>query len=68
MMKNTRNQFPKGLSQQKVRRLLKHYETQTEDQATAEDEAAYKSTRVTMMAIPVELVAKIERLITKRAG
>jgi hypothetical protein len=34
----------------------------------AEDEAAYASTQLTMMAVPVALVAKVQRLITRRAG
>jgi hypothetical protein len=67
-MKNTRNRLPKGWDEKAVKQLIKHFESQTEDEAVAEDEAAYASTRLTMMAVPVELVPKVQRLITKRAG
>ena len=67
-MKKTRNKFPKGWNEKSIKQLIKHYETQTEDEAVAEDEAAYASTQLTMMAVPVALVGKVQRLITRRAG
>jgi hypothetical protein len=67
-MKNPRNRFPKGWSETKVKELIRHYENQSEDEAVAEDEAAYQSTRTTMMAVPVELVPQVQKLIAKRAG
>ena len=45
-----------------------HYDKQSDDDAVAEDEAAYRSTLVTMMAIPVELVPKVQKLLAKRTG
>ena len=33
------SKFPAGWDEQKVRRVLKHYEQQTEEEAVAEDEA-----------------------------
>jgi hypothetical protein len=62
------NRFPKGWDKKKVNRLIKHYETQSGDDAVAEDEAAYRSTQVTMMAVPVALVPQVQKLIAKRAG
>jgi hypothetical protein len=67
-MKNPRNRFPKGWSERKVKELIRHYENQSEDEAVAEDEAAYQSTRTTMVAVPVELVPQVQKLIAKRAG
>jgi hypothetical protein len=67
-MKPIRNKFPKGWNEKKVRGLIKHYETQTEAEAVAEDEAAYHSARITMMAVPTKLVPQVQRLITKAAG
>jgi hypothetical protein len=46
-----------------VRRVLDHYEGQSNAEAIAEDEAAYESTTETMMAVPVELVARVRELI-----
>ncbi len=37
-----RNRFPPGWDEQRVRAVLEHYETQTEEEAVAEDEAAYE--------------------------
>jgi hypothetical protein len=36
-----RNKFPLGWDEERIRRLLEHYEKQTEDEAIAEDEAAW---------------------------
>lgn len=67
-MKKQRNKFPKGWNERKVKDLIEHYEKQRETEATAEDEAAYHSTRTTMMAEPIELVPQVQRLIAKCAG
>lgn len=67
-MKKPINKFPKGWSARKVKDLIHHYERQSEAEAAAEDDAAYESTRTTMMAVPVELVPQVEKLIAKRAG
>jgi hypothetical protein len=62
------NRYPKGLNRKKVKALIDHYENQTDEEAIAEAEAAYNNARITMMAIPVELVPKVQKLISKRAG
>ena len=62
------NRFPKGWDARSIKALADHYDNQSEDDAVAEHEAAYRSTLVTMMAIPVELVPKVQKLLAKRAG
>jgi hypothetical protein len=62
------SQYPKGWDEQKVRKVIAHYENQTEDEAVAEDEAAYHAPTHTMMAVPVELVSAVQKLIAKRSG
>jgi hypothetical protein len=62
------NQYPKGWNRQRVQAVIDHYENQTDDEATAEDEAAYKNPSFTMMQIPNELVPRVQKLISKRAG
>jgi hypothetical protein len=47
---------PPGWDQERVRRVLEHYEEQSDDEALAEDEAAFESTTHTVMGVPVELV------------
>jgi len=63
-MKDTR--FPPGWDEDRVRRVLEHYEKQSDEEAVAEDEAAYESTSHTTMAVPVDLVASVRELIARR--
>jgi hypothetical protein len=58
--------FPLGWDEARVRQVLEHYEQQTDEEAVAEDEAAYESTTHTVMEVPVELVPEIRELIAKR--
>lgn len=59
-----KSEFPKGWDESKVRRVLAHYEGQSEKDAVEEDEAAVQS-HETIMAIPHELVASVRELIAK---
>ncbi len=63
-MKKTR--FPEGWDEERVRRVLEHYEPQTDEEAVAEDEAAYDETTVTTMRVPVELVPAVRQLIAEK--
>ncbi|MPY89476.1 MAG: hypothetical protein GEU99_16305 [Luteitalea sp.] len=63
-MKQTR--FPKGWNGERVRRVLEHYEAQSDEEATAEDDVAYESTTHTAMEIPVDLVPQVRELLAKR--
>ena len=58
--------FPEGWDEERVRRVLEHYENQSDEQAVAEDEAAYESTTHTAMEIPVDLVPQVRELLAKR--
>ena len=62
--------FPPGWDEDRVRRVLEHYESQSAEEAVAEDEASWDSTTHTTMEIPVELVPRVRELIAKkrRAG
>ena len=60
------NKFPAGWNERKVRKILKHYESQTEEQAIAEDEAAFELKDQTVMVVPKKLVPEITKLIAKR--
>ena len=57
--------FPPGWDAERVRRVLEHYESQTEDEAVAEHEAAYEDPTHTMMAIPKELVPAVREFLSK---
>jgi hypothetical protein len=60
------NRFPPGWNDARVQRVLKHYEAQSDIQAVAEDEVAYRSTRTTVMKVPVKLVPAVRALLAKR--
>jgi hypothetical protein len=58
--------FPPGWGEARVRRVLEHYEQQSDDEAVAEDEASYESTTHTAMEVPVDLVPAVRELLAKR--
>ena len=55
--------FPEGWSEARVRRVLAHYEGQTDEEAVAEDEAPFGNEGETMVAVPRELVPAVRELI-----
>ena len=57
---------PQGWDESRVRRLLDHCESQTDDAAAAEDQGAFESTTHTAMEVPIELVPEVRNLIAKR--
>jgi hypothetical protein len=59
------NKFPEGWDEERIHRVLAHYEKQTEEEALAEDEAAYEDTTQTTIDVPVELVPAVRELIAK---
>lgn len=58
--------YPAGWNEDRVKRVLARYEQQSDDEAVAEDEAAYESTTHTTMEVPVELVPAVRELLAKR--
>jgi len=58
--------FPPGWDEERVRHVLDHYERQSDEEALAEDEAAFESTTHTVMEVPVDLVPAVRELIAKR--
>ncbi len=62
-MKQTR--FPPGWDEERVRRVLEHYERQTQEEAVAEDEAAWEDPKQTVMEIPTDLVPAVRELLAK---
>ena len=61
-----RNRFPAGWNQARVRSVLEDYEQQTEEEALAEDEAAFQLRGQTVMVLPKRLVPEITQLIEQR--
>ena len=63
-MKKTK--YPADWNEERVRRVLGHYEAQSDEEAVAEDDAAYEATTHTAMEVPVELVPEVRELIARR--
>jgi hypothetical protein len=61
----TQKEFPPGWDEARVRRVLDKYESQSEEEAVAEDEAAVESTTDTVMTVPKPLVPAVRELIAK---
>ena len=55
------NRFPKEWNEQRVRRVLRHYESQTDEEAAREDERTLKGHAV--VQVPRELVPVIRELV-----
>jgi hypothetical protein len=63
--KMKRSKFPPGWDAERVKRVLAHYEAQSEEEAVAEDEAAFEALGQTVMEVPTDLVPRIRQLIAK---
>ncbi len=57
--------FPAGWDESRVQQVLDHYETQSDEEAVAEDEAAFENTTHTAIEVPVDLIPEIRELIAK---
>ncbi|UCH00516.1 MAG: hypothetical protein JSU78_00595 [Deltaproteobacteria bacterium] len=62
------SKFPTRWDEERVKRVLEHYESQSEDEAVAEDEAAYEDPSQTFVEIPNDLVPVVRELLAKKAG
>ena len=62
------NDFPEGWDEARVRKVIAHYEQQSEEEAVAEDEAAYESTTQTFVEVPNDLLPVVRELIAKHKG
>lgn len=61
----SKNRFPEGWDEERVRRVLDHYDSQSEEEAVAQDEDRLDSAKHTVMEVPAELVPTIRHLIAK---
>ena len=59
--------FPPGWDEERVRRVIEYYESQTEDEAIAEMEAAFEDKTHTVMLIPNELVPAVRALLSQHS-
>jgi len=61
----SRKHFPAGWDESRVQRVLDHYERQSDQEAVAEDEAAFEIPTHTAIEVPVDLVPEVRELIAK---
>jgi len=61
-----KNKFPRGWDEARVRRVLNRYEGQSEKEAVAEDEAAFRAPRQTVMIVPTDAVPAIRGMLARR--
>ena len=59
------SKFPEGWDEDRIQRVLSHYEEQSEDEAVAEDETAFEDQTQTVMEIPTDLVPAVRELLAK---
>ena len=62
----SKQKFPPGWDEKRIREVLAHYENQTEDEQFADIEAAREAEGVTMMAVPTELVPEVRALLARK--
>lgn len=57
--------FPQGWDEERVKRVIAHYDNQSEAEAIAEDEAALEDPTQTLMEVPKQIVPRVRELIAK---
>jgi hypothetical protein len=65
--RQSKQEFPPGWSEERIKEVIAYYENQTEDEQVAEDEAALAGQTHSMMLVPTELVPEVRRLIEKQS-
>jgi hypothetical protein len=69
MTRRPTKKFPAGWDEARVQRVLDHYESQSAEEAVAEDEASFEDAAAedenVPMIVPKKLVPQIQALIAK---
>ena len=58
--------FPPGWDESRVKKVLSHYEQQSEEEAVAEDEAALEMPGQTLIEVPSAIVPQVRSLIAEQ--
>lgn len=66
-MSDGANRSPPGWDEARVRDVLEHYESRTDDELAAEIEAVFEDPSHTAMVIPNELVPAVRALLAESA-
>ena len=63
-----RNIFPAGWDEERVNKVLQYYESQSEDEALAEINAAFDNADYSVMLIPNDLVPTVRNLLAEHSA
>jgi len=58
--------LPPGWDEARIREVIEHYDSQDEDERSAEIEAAWEAEGMTLMSVPTELVPEIRALLARK--
>ncbi len=62
---NANDRFPPGWDEPRIRQVIAHYDSQSDDEAIAEDEAAFEDSTHTVMVVPSELVPAVRAMLSE---
>ena len=58
-----KERLPRGWNEKSIREIIDHYEKQTENEAVAEDEAAFSQEGYAIVPIPHEILPEVMLLL-----
>jgi len=61
-----KQKFPPGWDEKRIKEVIAHYDSQTEDEEFAEIEAAREAQDITLMDIPTDLVPEVRALLARK--
>lgn len=64
----SQQRFPPGWDEGRVQRLIAHYDQMSDEECTAEDEAAQDAEGQTLMVVPTDLVPAVRELIARKVS
>jgi hypothetical protein len=67
MNKKDPNRYPRGWNRKRVQDVLAHYENQSDDEAIAEAEAAYRKRKSGLIEVPLKLLPQVRRVLARIA-
>ena len=67
-MSDAADRFPPGWDEERVRGIVQHYDSMTDDEWMADDEAAFEDTSHSIMVVPNRLVPAVRELLSKHDG
>jgi hypothetical protein len=63
--KKTKQEFPPGWNERKVRAVIQHYDGMTDDELAHEIETAKEVREETLISVPTELLPAVQKLIVR---